>query len=287
VEVPFQIPSIVTLETDVRPGDWIRERLLPHRRDVGVVAGQIVPSGFDAYARLFHPAIGRGRTRIRWRELAERYGTTIHPQMQFAHIVGTRAIDELDDIEPPFEGYLLREETAWLAEALAPHTAATTTCWFALWDGYGHWPGRAGITWNGDGTWSPVGSLWEIHRSADEAHERTKRFQRQLAAIPTMSIPGRDYFLFRGPLEAASHLAFDEVFQSPNLWWPDDRAWCVATEIDGDSTYIGGSEACIAAVLGDERFEALPSSIDHRFDAWGDEVNPRPPGMPPRWGMPG
>lgn len=282
MDVPLDIPSVVTLETDLRPGAWIAERLVPHRDDVGVLVGEIVPSGFDAYARLFHPARRRDGTPIRWRELAERYGTTIHPQMQFAHIVGTRNIGGLDDIEPPFEGYVPPEETAWLADALAPYSAAATTCSFAVWDGYGSLGGMGRLRWR------PRESEAELRHRAPAEWARAKRQQREVASIPRMSIPPRDYFLFRGPLEAASHLVFgDAGFQSANLWWPDDRAWCVATELDGHSTYVGGTEACIAAILGDDRFEALRSSIDHRFDAWGDEVNPRPPGMPPRWGMPG
>lgn len=32
---------------------------------------------------------------------------------------------------------------------------------------------------------------------------------------------------------------------TPSLWWPDDRTWCVATEIDFRWTYVGGSQVCI------------------------------------------
>lgn len=31
-------------------------------------------------------------------------------------------------------------------------------------------------------------------------------------------------------------------FQSPNLFWRDDRSWCVATQINFYSTYIGASQ---------------------------------------------
>jgi hypothetical protein len=197
VDVPFDIPSSVTLESDVGPGAWIAERLVPHRDDVGVLVGEIVSNGFDAYARVFHPARRRDGTPIRWRELAERYGTTIHPQMQFAHLVGTRNIEGLDDIEPPFEGYVPPEETAWLADALAPYTATATTCWFAVWDGYGSLGGMGRLAWR------PGGSEADLRRRAPEERARAKRQQREVATIPRMSFPSRDYFLFRGPLEAA------------------------------------------------------------------------------------
>jgi hypothetical protein len=52
--------------------------------------------------------------------------------------------------------------------------------------------------------------------------------------------------------------------QSPSLWWPDDRAWCVASEIDFCSTYVGGSPALIERVLGDDRLEAIPVRLEDR-----------------------
>jgi hypothetical protein len=39
------------------------------------------------------------------------------------------------------------------------------------------------------------------------------------------------------------------AYQSRNLWWPDDRAWCVAAEIDLNTTYIGSSDACREEIL--------------------------------------
>ena len=49
---------------------------------------------------------------------------------------------------------------------------------------------------------------------------------------------------------------------SPNLWWPDDRAWCVATEIDLAWTYVGGPAALISDALANPGLEAQPASPD-------------------------
>lgn len=70
--------------------------------------------------------------------------------------------------------------------------------------------------------------------------------------------------------------------QSANLWWPDDHAWCVATEIDINTTYIACSEACrddILAMPELEAFEVNPAT----GIAWtSDLVNPEPQyGLPP------
>ncbi len=45
------------------------------------------------------------------------------------------------------------------------------------------------------------------------------------------------------------------------MWWPDDRAWCVASEVDFHSTYVGGSRRLIDGLLGDERIEALEVAV--------------------------
>jgi hypothetical protein len=89
---------------------------------------------------------------------------------------------------------------------------------------------------------------------------------------PRVSIPDRDYILLEGALGAAT--GFDD--EPPSIFWPDDRAWCVATEIDLDSTYVGGSQALIPALFDDPRFEAWPAEPDDRVDAGADTINPTP-----------
>ena len=71
---PLQVPSGMTLETDVAPTEWVDESLLPLRGlTQGVRVGEIVPTGFEAYARILHPASRRVGDRfepITWSELA-------------------------------------------------------------------------------------------------------------------------------------------------------------------------------------------------------------------------
>ena len=47
----------------------------------------------------------------------------------------------------------------------------------------------------------------------------------------------------------------------------------VATEIDFNNTFVGGSAACIERVLAHPELEALPIAIDARVDAYGDTIN--------------
>jgi hypothetical protein len=67
----------------------------------------------------------------------------------------------------------------------------------------------------------------------------------------------------------ADALALDN---SPNLWWPDDRAWFVATEIDHAWTYVAGSQQLLARLMADRRLEILTADpSDNPFG--GDVLN--------------
>jgi hypothetical protein len=276
MELPFEVPAGVELVTDVAMTGWIQPRLLPLDRRSGVRVGEVIPTGFDAYARIFHPAReGDAMERRRWSELAERNGRVVHPEMQLEHIVGALDINSVPGLESPLEGNLPGEQLEALVEVLRTFTATPSVCWFAVWDGYGFYGGGVSLSWSPDEDPAVV-------RAPKRAElERARRAAAQLDAVRKLAIhPSlkggamRSYFVFRGSIDAASALEFNGWNQAPNLWWPDDRAWCVATEIDGYSTYIGGSARCVEAILADQRLEALPSSTDLRFDLWSDRVNP-------------
>lgn len=93
-------------------------------------------------------------------------------------------------------------------------------------------------------------------------------------------MPARDMILFAGPLDMAD-TQFGATQQFPtgmsaHLWWPDDHAWCVATDIDLMSTYLGASAECVAAVLAGQDLEAFPVCADQRLTWDSDTVNPLP-----------
>ncbi len=93
-----------------------------------------------------------------------------------------------------------------------------------------------------------------------------------------MHLPGRDYLLLEGPLSAATkigHWASLTRFlnQSPNLFWPVDRAWCVSSEVDFDSTLIGGSTALIHEILEHPMFDAWRVEPDDSLACDADKIN--------------
>ena len=228
---------------DVSPARWVEESLSDFAK-----VRSLLPKGFSAYVRVFHPAyLDHDRNQpVRWSTVASRTGRTVHPLMQFERIADLS--EEPGDMyrDPPWgllpaSGSIPEKECRTLAGLLRDFTSTPDHCFFCLWEGYGN-----------------------IDPRLYKASSRVKA-------------PGRDYLLFRGPLDAVmSFLRSTESFwgYSPNIWWPADRAWCVATDIDLFDTYVGGSRECIAAVLDSPNLEALPTTLDARVDIGADTVNP-------------
>jgi hypothetical protein len=214
-------------------------------------------------------------------------GRHVHARVQFDSLTG---VSRYAKTQPEFtsdEGELAPELLAALCDVLAPHTSTPDRCWFSLWEGWGWVDG------------SPSAAVLAEGGPFDMA----PAFPPEIMNGPRVVLPGREYILFEGPLDAATemgersgeqvaaaHPDLDvrasginpDLFtpQSPSLFWPDDHAWCVATEIDLDSTYIGGTHALVDAILADTRFESWPADPDDRIDMGADEINGLPP-LPP------
>lgn len=230
---------------DIRPARWLTERLRGFADDVG----SLVPDTFAAYARVFHPAHNGGEL-VSWAKIARVNRKTVHPQMQFTRLLGyaSRYVSGYRNTqsglfdEAPKVGTLPPDTAASLAQTLARHTTTTDLCWFAVWHGYG---------------------------DLDPAfHDQ-----------PTFALPQREYHLARGPLAGASQTLAPNTIghRSANLWWPDDHAWCVATEIDLDSTYLGASVACINELLASSELEVVRLDVTAGITADSDRLNPAPP----------
>jgi hypothetical protein len=134
-------------------------------------------------------------------------------------------------VHPPDTGTLEPARLTALCEVLAQHTNTKDSCFFCIWEGHG---------------WLP--------------DMRTSQLPDVLENLPKIDLPLRRYYLFEGPLHAASQFCWTLtetcfVPASPNLFWPADHAWCVASEIDLYCTLIAGSEALAEALLADARLE--------------------------------
>ena len=64
------------------------------------------------------------------------------------------------------------------------------------------------------------------------------------------------------------------AWQSPNLLWPADRAWFLASEIDFNSTLVAGDTDLIADILACPALESWPVRPHGSLGSDGDKVNP-------------
>jgi hypothetical protein len=282
VSLPFTVPAGLALETDVASAAWVDERLWLRRPGrEGVLVGEIVPEGFDAYVRILHPAWRRvpsGLEPIRWAELAGERGREVHSEVQLRALLGHEFRDGPSWGELPDEGSLPEALRPPLVTALAAFTDAGDRCSFCIWEGYGMWGGSVELSWS---EWEPARVVRARERAARRRAEGEREILERIPKVEMMRagperVPQRRYLLFRGPIDTVTGLAIEGWSQSPNYWWPGDRAWIVVSEIDAPFTYVGGSTALAQALLAEPGLEVVPSDVRHRFDWLGDRINDRP-----------
>jgi hypothetical protein len=276
-------PEEIELQSDLSPSAWILPRLLSSflTDGEGMPVGAIVPSGYPAYVRVLHPANTGGSARgVTWRDVATLSGRTYHPLMQYYQI---REPDPEALGPPPFTdpstGDLTPEQCDALYSTLATWTTTPETCWLGIWEGHGS-------------LHAPSGGYVAVARSTptrrrrrrSEPEEDDPELARMIASweeaamaverAPVFAHPARTYLLARSSCSAVCELGRRPLGITPNLAWPDDRQWCVGSEIDFDSTLVACSRDCATALLADRRLEAVPGHAVDRLDSEGDLLNP-------------
>ncbi len=155
-----------------------------------------------------------------------------------------------------------------LCEILAVHTVDPTHCFFGL----------------------CTIQNWEDSFSPDELQ-------------PLLALPdGRDHIVLAGPLSAVDQIAYewskstsielnsisdqaekplltpdqseDLWREAPNLIWPADESWFVASEMDFDSTLVGGSDKLIEAIVESSKLEAWQVEPSNSLAINADKINP-------------
>ena len=214
---------------DPSRGDWLRDRL---DESYATMHG-VVPRGYPAYARVFHPASVRslpdrpvptqdeyermpeaehqalyGRyidEPARWADAATAFGTVLHPTAQWQALVctpvggdwRTRHTSNGREFSAPAEGDLEPADLAAIARHLVAHTATPDAGVAAVWEGWGGLLGHLGH--------SPSRSML----SDDPVHERM--LQR--------SIPNPFEDAFRKPTWQAGILS-ERISTGPRLTLP-------------------------------------------------------------------
>ena len=266
--------------------EWVQEAL--RRGRFGRVSG-VVPSDFEACVAILHPARRCVCTAdnlrdfqagwepsepIRWSDVAVAtvpviYGHASHRVFGISMSRPTQYRRLGDDgwIVEPIGGDnglapLIRSGDVWiygsdegsLPPEVAPSlvgllrraTGTPDSCWFGLWDGFGF--------------------LSETQRAG-----------------VSITAPHRRWLLYRGAVEQLAGSFDDSSFdQSANLVWPEDRSWCLATEIDGECTLVAGTGELISAIRDEPSLEVQTVRPEDRLPLLRDVLAPvveRPPNL--------
>jgi hypothetical protein len=216
---------------------WILDAIRPFEYDVA----SCVPPVFEAYARVFHPAYAIDTPEphypMAWKTVAQANNRLAHPAMEWGSLVGSWHLDSQPGLwDRRPDIGRLPVPTTRELRRVLTQYSTTTSVMYALWNGYG------GM---------------------------------ELENAEVIEMPSRPMFVVRGSIHDATE-PFGIPGRTANLWWADDRAWCVATDIDLMTTYVGAVERCIQAIIASDALEALPVTSDQRVTWDADTLNPRP-----------
>lgn len=224
-------------DSRVEEADWFSDALA----GFGGRVEQVLPGTYPAYARILHPANGGGAVPSRWSEVAASVGTVVHPLAQFGALARRESSHRLGapgwDGQNPFQGSLQQPHRAYFLFQRRLDEIVDLAIETA--NCRPEHPSRS------------FACLVDMGRDGD--------VRRDQPFTPTLPTP-----------EVVLHV------QSPSQWWPASRDWCVATEIDFDSTLVGGSESLVQRILDDGRLEAFPVSPTDDLGSGGDTVNELP-----------
>ena len=221
---------------DVSVGDWIKASLVPWVLDPGknyYPVGITIPGGFESYVLVRHK--GPGDT----------------------------------------FGNLGEQTLTLLVEVLAKFTDTSSHCFMALWEGQG-WMHSGSISKFTPekplqrrrlkfGRYSLLSFRSSTMRDLDQAeknldHLASNTLPHGIMTSARMKLPHRDYLLMCGEIWDATRIGYSfnehSSTQSPNIMWPEDRAWILASKIDFNATLIAGTHELVEEVLQIEELAA-------------------------------
>jgi hypothetical protein len=142
---------------------------------------------------------------------------------------------------------------------------------FGMWDGWSIWydtgtDPRAGLA---------VGVYWseeddppthaELDRARAEGRELFAAERVECPDADPLVLPHRRYYLWTGPLRAATAFRH-EPHSPPSLFWPDDRSWFVGIPIYTNEIAVAGTAAMIDGLLAAPPLNAHRATPDDVLD---------------------
>lgn len=214
---------------DPHVADWFLDQLGSWEPPY-LTVGSLVPTGFEAVARVLHP----------WDD-----GDVGDPPLRWSVVAAADGFAELHDfvaagaeeMHPPSGTQGANQALGWLdlltasalTDVLGPMTTTPTDAYFAVWEGWGDVPVQ------------------------------------QFPGAAQFSTPWRTHFVLSGPLDCVMRPFGVSRLGSPlsGMWWPADHAWFVMTEIDFAWTFVAGSTMLIDQILAHPDLEATRTRFDN------------------------
>lgn len=244
-------------------GAWIQPRL---GHEFGLVTRH-VPKGYEAYGRIFHPACDRAGQLVRWAQVAEAMGAIAHREMQWEALI---ARSEWDGMAPSLGSMDLADLDA-LCEILGAYTEEPRHCYFGL---------CTILNWEESFSADELQSLLKLPMDRDHivlAGPLTAVDQ-IIREYPSASASSGVWFAWKGDGPPLEHPRAEwKQRDAPNLIWPADHSWFVVSEVDFDSTLVGGSVELIKEIVESPKLEAWQVKPTDSLAYDADKIN-RPEG---------
>lgn len=217
-------------EPDDHYADWWLEQLDDWHP--GLPVGCFVPRSLPAVCRLLHPWQDQADRLVRWNDVVAVTDAADRAELA-RRVSGARYGKETPvntaALGEPREGQLDLHSATPLIGTLARATTTPDDVFFAVWNGWGDIP--------------------------------PTRFP----GAAQLDTPARGHFLLRGPLEGAlTSVSASSVGPDPvsGIWWPEDRAWLVHTEVDFDWTFIAGTKTLMQDLGRHRALEVMVTTHD-------------------------
>jgi hypothetical protein len=258
----------IGIETDGGPGPLVKEQ---------------IPQRFDCYLRLFHPAVEKKGADVTWAEVSDQMGTVFHPLAQWDCIarsrVRARSPEQWEGGRPAL-GEMSPKLLDLLCSIVSRHTDAVSECFFGMSTILGKTrrtiavqrPLELGQLRDYRVFTGPLCAAGQL--GIDMTSASFERSHHRHRAKMTQSHPASrsEVSEEHGRPAELSYLNWQEG-EAPNLMWPADRRWFVASEVDFDSTLIGGSAALAGELSDAQGLECLAVAPSASLAADADEIN--------------
>ncbi|MGM7668837.1 hypothetical protein [Microbacterium sp. A93] len=271
--------------------DWERDGTAARLRGFGMVPEEFAdfrddPGSSDGTVHAY------GTTT--WGRVAEDQGTELHAAAQWADLARAAA-DETSystgdpalEYAPPESGSLAPPAMESLAEVLLAHTGTPEDLVLGLWPGRGWMDGGSALF--GPAVVEATGGRHSSLPMPPAFGPQTTRSMRRGTGLLDVGGGYREYLLVADDGTRLRHPAWPRAlhpmfpagdrteYQSPNLAWPRDRAWALASEIDLDSTLVAGPADLIRAICTHPGLEAVGVRPNTDLTVFADTVNHRDP----------